>query len=42
VHTIRPEIRDLEIPQPLVDLPVFLCWRYEPHPDGLKPLKVPY
>lgn len=42
VHTIRPEIRDLEIPHPLVDLPVFLCWRYEPHPDGLKPLKVPY
>lgn len=42
VHTIKPEIRKLQIPAPLRDLPIFLVWRYEPHPDGLKPLKVPY
>lgn len=42
VHTIKPEIRELRVPAPLRDLPIFLVWRYEPHPDGLKPLKVPY
>lgn len=42
VHTIKPEIRKLQIPAPLRDLPIFLVWRYEPHPEGLKPLKVPY
>lgn len=42
VHTIKPEIRELRVPAPLRDLPIFLVWRYEPHPEGLKPLKVPY
>lgn len=43
VHTIKPEIRELQIPAPLRDLPLFLVWRYEAADrEGLKPLKVPY
>lgn len=43
VHTIAPEIRNLQVPAPLRDLPLFLVWRYEPRYDGdPKPLKVPY
>lgn len=43
VHTIKPEIRELQVPTPLRDLPIFLIWRYEPRYDGdPKPLKVPY
>lgn len=43
VQTIRPEIRDLRVPQPLQELPVWLVWRYEARYEGdPKPLKVPY
>ena len=43
VHTIKPEIRELQVPAPLVDLPLFLVWRYEARHEGdPKPLKVPY
>lgn len=37
-----PEARDIRAPAPLRDLPFWLCWRYEPHPEGGKPTKVPY
>jgi len=43
VHIINPEIRELKVPAPLRDLPLFLVWRYEAADrEGLKPLKVPY
>ena len=43
VHTINPEIRELQVPAPVRDLPLFLVWRYEVRdPDDPKPLKVPY
>ena len=43
VHTIKPEIRELQIPAPLRELPLFLVWRYEArYPEDPKPLKVPY
>ena len=43
VQRITPEVRDIHVPAPLRDLPLFLCWRLEPRYDGdPKPLKVPY
>ena len=43
VHTIKPEILDLQVPAPLRELPLFLAWRYEArYADDPKPLKVPY
>lgn len=43
VRRIAPEVRDIAIPLPLRDLPIFLCWRYEPRFEGdPKPLKTPY
>ncbi len=43
VRHIRPEIRDIHVPAPLRDLPIFLCWRLEPrHENDPKPRKVPY
>lgn len=43
VHTIKPEIREVQVPAPLRDLPMFLVWRYEArYADDPKPLKVPY
>jgi hypothetical protein len=43
VQRITPEVRDIHVPAPLRDLPLFLCWRLEPRFDGdPKPLKVPY
>ena len=43
VHRIAPEVRAVTIPAPLCDLPIFLCWRYEPRFEGdPKPLKTPY
>jgi hypothetical protein len=43
VQRITPEVRDIHVPAPLRDLPLFLCWRLEPRYEGdPKPLKVPY
>lgn len=43
VQPISPEVRDIHVPAPLRDLPIFLCWRLEPQYEGdPKPLKVPY
>lgn len=43
MQRITPEVRDIHVPAPLRDLPLFLCWRLEPRYDGdPKPLKVPY
>jgi hypothetical protein len=43
VQRITPEVRDIHVPAPLRDLPIFLCWRLEPRYEGdPKPLKVPY
>ena len=43
VSRIAPEVRAVEIPAPLRDLPIFLCWRYEPRFEGdPKPLKTPW
>ena len=43
VSRITPEVRAVTIPAPLRDLPIFLCWRYEPRFEGdPKPLKTPY
>ena len=38
-----PDLQDIHVPEPLRDLPIFLCWKYEPRQDGdPKPRKVPY
>ena len=43
VQRITPEVRDIHVPAPLRDLPIFLCWRLEPQYEGdPKPLKTPY
>lgn len=44
VQTITPdEVRDIHVPAPIRDLPIFLCWRYEAQYEGdPKPLKTPY
>jgi hypothetical protein len=43
VQIITPEVRDIHVPAPIRDLPIFLCWRMEPQYDGdPKPLKTPY
>lgn len=43
VSRIAPEVRAINIPAPLRDLPIFLCWRYEPRYEGdPRPLKTPY
>ena len=43
VQHIAPEVRDIHVPAPIRDLPIFLCWRLEPQYEGdTKPLKVPY
>ena len=43
MQRITPEVRDIHVPAPLRDLPIFLCWRLEPRYEGdPKPLKVPY
>ena len=43
VQRISPDVLDIHVPAPLRDLPIFLCWRYEPQYEGdPKPLKTPY
>lgn len=42
-HRSAPALRDIRVPAPLRDLPIFLCWRFEPRFEGdPKPRKVPY
>ena len=42
VQPISAQHRRLEAPTVLRDLQGWLLWRYEPHPNGGKPIKVPY
>jgi hypothetical protein len=42
VQTISAQHRRLEAPTALRGLQGWLLWRYEPHPNGDKPIKVPY
>jgi KaiC/GvpD/RAD55 family RecA-like ATPase len=42
VQPISFQHRRVEAPTVLRDLQGWLCWRYEPHPEGGKPIKVPY
>lgn len=41
VQRISPEIRDIHVPAPLRDLPLWLVWAYEQHANEPKPRKVP-
>lgn len=41
VQRISPEIRDIHVPAPLRDLPLWMVWAYEQHEDEPKPRKVP-
>lgn len=41
VARIAPEIRDIHVPAPLRDLPLWCVWAYEQHPNEPKPRKVP-
>lgn len=42
-HRSAPALRDIHLPAPLQDLPIFLCWQFEPRFEGdPKPRKVPY
>ena len=42
VERTPPGLDQLTAPEDLRALPQWLCWRYEDHPGGGKPLKVPY
>lgn len=42
VHRITPHLRDVEAPAAIRDLPAWVIWRFEDHPNGGKPRKVPY
>lgn len=41
MHPVSPQLRDLHVPQPLEDLPLWLVWAFETHPGGKKPRKMP-
>lgn len=43
IVTVSPHLKQLQVPQPLHDLPIWLVWRFE-HQDNraAKPRKVPY
>ena len=41
VQRISPEVRDIHVPQPLRDLPLWCVWAFEQHADEPKPRKVP-
>lgn len=41
VARIAPEIRDIHVPAPLRDLPLWCVWAYEQHPGEAKARKVP-
>jgi len=41
VQRISPEVRDIHVPAPLRDVPLWLVWAYEQHPGESKPRKVP-
>lgn len=42
VTTINPQVRQVEAPTALRELPGWLLWRYETHPGEAKPRKVPH
>ena len=42
VSHITPHTRAVEAPEPLRELPAWIIWRLEQHPDEPKPRKVPY
>lgn len=41
VQRISPEVRDIHVPLPLRDLPLWCVWAFEKDPDEVKPRKVP-
>ncbi|MEN9936011.1 MAG: hypothetical protein RLZZ387_2590 [Chloroflexota bacterium] len=41
VQRISPNIRDIHVPAPLRDVPLWLTWAYEQHEGEAKPRKVP-
>ena len=41
VQQVSPHIRDIHVPAPLRDLPLWLVWAYEQHPGDKKPRKMP-
>ena len=42
VVPLFPPIGDVRVPEPLRDLPAWLCWRYEHFSGEAKPRKIPY
>ena len=42
VRAIAPQLRALNAPEALREIPQWLCWRYESNGEREKPLKVPY
>ena len=42
VTSINPQVRQVEAPTALRELPGWLLWRYESHPGEAKPRKVPH
>ena len=41
VQRISPEVRDIHVPLPLRNLPLWCVWAFEQHEDEPKPRKVP-
>lgn len=41
VQKISPQVRDVHVPAPLRDMPLWLVWAYEQHPGESKARKVP-
>lgn len=42
VQRITPQLREIDAPAPLRDLPFWMCWRFEQFAGEAKPRKVPY
>lgn len=42
VRSIAPSINAVTVPEPLRDVPAWLCWRYEHFTGEAKPRKIPY